>query len=371
MKTRLLLPLFALFIAISPGAFAQSGPKAGEKKAAPVKTPGDLAFDEFNKVRNDPAGKPDQARFQKVIAAGLGYLTEFPTHGRVNDAVRDLAYFGMTMREKTTAPYRPMFVAQLKYEVINARGKEGLSNDAKAAIAAVDAAACDFEAREAMSRPNLDTLREKIDTLASMPGAGRYLAERERSYAHIQTVAGAPARAEESLKKLLEHPERGVANMARSELNILELRKTPLELKFTTIDGKEVDFAQLRGKVVALYFWNSTNATSVKNFDFILQAHTTYRKKGFEVVTVSYDKAEDREKVTKFMKENRMVWPVYFDGKGAKNDFSPKLNADRAPMLMVFDQKGIVQVAFQNTRLTHDLPANQLEPQVKKLLGIK
>jgi hypothetical protein len=55
--------------------------------------------------------------------------------------------------------------------------------------------------------------------------------------------------------------------------------------------------------------------------------------------------------------------PVYFDGKGAKNDFAPKLNITREPAIALFDQKGIL--------FSRDLPPNQLEFQVKRMLGIK
>jgi cytochrome oxidase Cu insertion factor (SCO1/SenC/PrrC family) len=162
--------------------------------------------------------------------------------------------------------------------------------------------------------------------------------------------------------------------MAREELNIFEIKKEPYALAFTALDGKPFDMAQLRGKVVALYFWSSTNKGSVDRLDQLKQIQSDYRKKGFEVVTVSYDKEEDREKLLKSVKENRVTFPVYFDGKQAKNAFSPKLNVYSVPRLYVFDQKGILQTTIQGSpvgRLQPDLPQNQLEGMVKKLLGIK
>jgi peroxiredoxin len=165
-----------------------------------------------------------------------------------------------------------------------------------------------------------------------------------------------------------------VAAMAREELNIVDAKKDPYALKFTGLDGKEVDFAQLRGKVVAVYFWSSTNANSTKNIEGLKQVYGAYRKRGLEVVSVSFDKEEDRVKLTKYVKDNRITWPVYFDGKGAKNDFAPKLNVTSVPRLLVFDQKGILQTSMQGTpigRLQADLPPNQLEGMTKRLLNIK
>ena len=105
----------------------------------------------------------------------------------------------------------------------------------------------------------------------------------------------------------------------------------------------------------------------------LLRPETADRKRGFELVTVSYDKAEDRQKLEKYIKESRVAWPVYFDGKAAKNDFSPKINASGVPRLYIFDQKGILQTTLTGSpiaRVTADFPQNQLEGKVKQLLGI-
>src|SRR5262245_20270758 len=88
MNSRLLMMALLCSLGLVGAAFAQapkSGDKGGEKKAPAPKTEADLAFDEFNKVRGESGGKMDQARFQRVIASGLTYLTQYPTHGRVND----------------------------------------------------------------------------------------------------------------------------------------------------------------------------------------------------------------------------------------------------------------------------------------------
>jgi hypothetical protein len=183
-----------------------------------------------------------------------------------------------------------------------------------------------------------------------------------------------PARVEAHLQKLLAHKEKPIAAMAREELNIVEVKKEPYALKFTGIDGKEVDFAQLRGKVVALYFWSTANKASTDRIEPLKQVLSTYKKRGLEIVSVSYDKAEDRAKVEKLIKDTRMPWPVHFDGNGPKNSFSPKLNATGVPRLYLFDQKGILQTGLQGVpvaRVSPDWPMNQLEGKVKQMLGIK
>jgi peroxiredoxin len=369
------LSLALLCLVASADALAQppkSSDKGGEKKAPAPKGPADLAFDEFNKARNDP-GPKDQARFQKVIVAGLTYLTQNPTHNRVNDVVRELAFYATTI-DKKQAALRTSYLSNLRLELTNLRFKEGVSEPVMAVLAAVDVASVDYETREMFNRDVLVTLREKLDDLTKMPGSGRFLVDRERSYTHILALGPSAARAEEHLKKLLDHPEKPVAAMAREELTIFETRKTPLALKFTALDGKEVDLEQLRGKVVGLYFFSTTNKQSTDRFEPMKQFAADYKKRGFELVTVSYDKEEDRAKLTQFIKENKLPWPVHFDGKGAKTDLAAKLNATGVPRMYILDQKGVLQTAVHGTplvRITADTPLNLLEFQVKKLLGIK
>lgn len=359
LSTRLLA---LLVLAVSAGlipAVAQA-PKA----AAPQRSPADLAADEFYKLRNDGAAKQDQARFTKVLQAGLVYLEKHANHWRAVDVVRDLGNYGQSvLRDKSQASMRAVYAAQLKYELVSVRYKEELSPEARAAFAALDAAAADAEVRENATRPNLEALREKIDALAQLPASSRFVAGRERSFAEVLGAMAGPAKAEEHYRRLAAGPDKGVADMARFEVGLLELRREPLALKFTSLDGKEVDFAQLRGKVVALYFWSSGHAASVGSLEALRQVYGDWRKRGFELISVSLDKAEDKAKAEKVIKDSRLSFPTHFDGAGVKTAFVAKLGVTGPGRLVVFDKKGLLQ--------SNNLPVNQLDGAVQKLLQAK
>lgn len=364
MKTRLIA---VILLSLLPAGVILAAQKAPEKKAAPPKTPADLASDEFNKVIREPAGKQlDQARFQKVIGAGISFLSQYPTHWNANNAIRELpAWGGSVFKDKNQSPQRVAYLSLLKFELLNARYKEGLSNDAKAALAALEASTIDAETRELFTKSNLDALREKLDALGAMPGAGRYLVDREKSYIDILTKGAGPDRAEEHLQRLAKHTDKGVAGMAQQELKIAEARKAPLQLAFTGIDGKPFDVAQHRGKVVALYYWNLGTRDNLKNMEWLKQMMSAHRKKGFEAVAVSLDKEEDQPKVQKFLKDNRITFPVHFDGKGTKSEVATKLNVTGTPRLFVFDKAGMLQSA--GILNNHSLQMGQLDNAIKVL----
>lgn len=335
----------------------------GAEKAAPARSPADQARDEFNQARNQQGAKLDQARFQQVIGKGLAFLEKFPTNSNVNAVVRDLATWpDQAMRDrKNQAAQRAAYISQLKYEVVNARYKPDLSDEAKAALGALDVAALDFEVRQAPSRASVSELREKIEALAQMPKAGRFMADRELSYVEIVQATMGAERAVAHLQELLKHPEKGVVDAAKRELNLRELEREPADVKLTTLDGRTFDLAQLRGKVVAVYFWSTTNTRSTGGFETLRTVFGDNRKKGFELVAVSLDKAEDQAKVEKFAKDARTGFAFAFDGKGNRGETAQRLSVTSAPTLVLFNPDGLM--------VARNLPLNQLDAAVKKLLA--
>lgn len=358
MKLPYLLAALCVSLPLGGQAFAQ----APATKNAPTKSPADVDGEAFNKMYNDKEAKLSQERFKQVIAGGMGFLTKYPTHWRANNVIKDTGYFGDTIRDKKLAAYRAAYVTQLKFEIVNAKYKDGVSDDAKAALTALEVTAVDFETRETPSRDTINALREKIDALAELPGGARFLADREKSYVEILMRGIGPTAGETHLKKLLVSSQKDVATMARSEMNIVELKKTPYDVKFTSLDGKPVDFGAMRGKVVALVIWSGTGPGAVTLIDQVKQAHS-FNKKNMEVIGICYDKEADREKVMKFIKENKITWPVHFDGQDAKNEWVSKLNVAKAPAIVLFDKKGLF--------VRNNQPANQLEPELKRLIELK
>ncbi len=63
-----------------------------------------------------------------------------------------------------------------------------------------------------------------------------------------------PAKAEDLLKELAKSPDETVAMEAGGALRVHQLAKKPFQMKFTAIDGSEVDVSKLRGKVVLSTF---------------------------------------------------------------------------------------------------------------------
>src|SRR5271170_2946664 len=112
----------------------------------------------------------------------------------------------------------------------------------------------------------------------------------------------------------------------------------PLDLKFTAVDGSQVDLANLRGKVVLIDFWATWCPPCRGEVPNVVAAYQKYHDQGFEVIGISLD--QDKDALLSFTKQNGMVWPQYFDGKGWDNTVSKSFGIDSIPAMWLVDKKG-------------------------------
>lgn len=137
-------------------------------------------------------------------------------------------------------------------------------------------------------------------------------------------------------------PKCDVADTAKGSLRRLGmLGKEFGPLKFTALDGKEVDVAKLRGKVVAVYFWATWCRNCLRDAPLIHQAYDHYKRLGFEIIGISLDR--DKDTLQKFLTEHEIPWPQYFDGKGWNSEFIKSWGVSLLPEALLIDRKGILR----------------------------
>jgi len=130
-------------------------------------------------------------------------------------------------------------------------------------------------------------------------------------------------------------------------------------LKFTAVDGREVDLASLKGKVVLIDFWATWCGPCVAGIPDLVSAYQKYHDQGFEIIGISLD--SDKAALERMTKERGMTWPQYFDGKGWQNAFGTQFGIRAVPTLWLIGKDG--KVASTNARA-------DLAGQVASLLGV-
>jgi thiol-disulfide isomerase/thioredoxin len=79
-----------------------------------------------------------------------------------------------------------------------------------------------------------------------------------------------------------------------------------VEILGKTTDGTEFNLKNLKGKVVLVDFWATWCPPCVAEIPNIIEAYNTYHSKGFEVIGVSLDRANDD--IVKFVKRENVPW---------------------------------------------------------------
>ncbi len=149
-----------------------------------------------------------------------------------------------------------------------------------------------------------------------------------------------------------------VREAAGALLRKLDRVGKPLELKFTAVDGREVDLANLRGKVVLIDFWATWCGPCIRELPNVKASYAKLHPKGFEILGISFD--QEKEALEKLVAREEMTWPHYFDGKGWENTFGQQFGIESIPTMWLVDRRGVLR----------DLEARtDLEEKVNKLLA--
>ena len=121
----------------------------------------------------------------------------------------------------------------------------------------------------------------------------------------------------------------------------LDLEGHPFELEFTGIDGRKVDLASMRGKVVLIDFWATWCPPCIASLPGLKANYDKYHTSGLEVAGISWD--QDQVKLTKFVAEHGIPWPQYFEGPHRK--FGESLGIGGIPYTLLIDKQGKLRAA--------------------------
>ncbi len=190
-----------------------------------------------------------------------------------------------------------------------------------------------------------------------------------------RSIQGAKAKLQLALSKELEddskaavafytdvargYPGTDESAKATGAIRRLQSIGKPIELTGTTIDGKTLSLAQLRGRPVVLQYWATWCGPCKQDMVRLRQLRGQYAKAGLEVVGINVDPV--RAEALKFVAEQKLPWPtLYAPGGLDASPLAQQFGVQTLPMMMLVDQQG--RVVDDNVAIT------ELETQLQSIL---
>ena len=101
----------------------------------------------------------------------------------------------------------------------------------------------------------------------------------------------------------------------------------------TDLQGVTHTLAQYQGKPLVLYFWATWCPACRRDVGNVNKLYQESRDKGIEFLAVSLD--EDRKELDKYVAENKIAFPVLYEGKAWDNTIAVSYNIQATPSFVV------------------------------------
>ncbi len=154
------------------------------------------------------------------------------------------------------------------------------------------------------------------------------------------------------------HRQTEAGARATGALRRLDLQGKKLELAGAGFGGGSVDVSSYRGRVVLVIFWSTWCKPCTEDLPQIISLYNQYRGKGFEVLGVNLDNAN--ELVQPYITEHKVPWPHIYEPGGLDSEPGKAFGIISLPTMFLVDKTGTV--------ISRSTSVQELKEELPKLL---
>ena len=333
-----------LYLALPVAALAPVAGMAQDAASTKAPTEAETAWKALNKLNQPPAPPEDwQTNQPSKETVSAFYL---PTLMKIADAARD---FYTKFPDDTNASK----AAQLELSRLTiAEQNFGETNnsariDALIAKTSSNPNATTQEKLASTTRSIQKLIAKLPDSLPQLEKSGRDLIKqypKETIGYQVLMLVMQNSEGDAAAKLAKELTGENVPEQIREHAKMLtaqlDMLNKPLDLKYTAVDGREVDISKLKGKVVLVDFWATWCGPCMAELPNVKAAYAELHEKGFEILGISFD--QDKDKLTSTLASKGMTWAQYFDGEGWGNKFGKQWGIQSIPTMWLVNKKGVL-----------------------------
>ena len=104
------------------------------------------------------------------------------------------------------------------------------------------------------------------------------------------------------------------------------------------------------------------------------EIYAKYHDKGVEFIGVSLDEPKEEgglDELKKFVKENGIAWPQYYQGKGWQSEFSSSWGINAIPAMFIVDTEGKLYSLEARGKLEKIIPELLKKKELRPAAGVR